>query len=197
MFGWGKKDEHGSQTRLEHRGEHIRASRTGGVAARAEKKLGRVNATINTSRGLRLSTRLTRGARIGFQNGRAQFIGRWRSGPVALNMSKTGVSASIKNKAGTFNFMKPRYSSFKFGGIQIRGKNAAAAQLVFMTLSLAWQGLIQLTQITVWLLWFMSLIVVFIRDVLAGLFSDKESLIAQDHSTGSEINADDKTKDPG
>lgn len=42
MFGLGKKDKDGRQVRIEHRGKNIRASRTGGVAARVEKKVGPV-----------------------------------------------------------------------------------------------------------------------------------------------------------
>jgi hypothetical protein len=40
MFGLGRKDKDGKQVRIEHRGKYTRASRTGGVALRAEKKLG-------------------------------------------------------------------------------------------------------------------------------------------------------------
>jgi len=171
MFGWGKKDENGQQVRVEHRGEHLRASRTGGIAARIQKRFGRVNATLNTTHGVRLSTRIAKGARVGLQNGRAQFIGRWRSGPFAFNMSKTGFSASVKNEAGSFNVVKPRYSSFKFGGVQIRGKNAATAQLIFMSLMLAWQGLVILVQVSIWTLWMIVLIFIFCKELLAGIWN--------------------------
>ena len=189
MLGWGKKDEHGQQTRLEHRGEHIRASRTGGIAARIQRKLGPINASLNTSRGLRLSTRIAKGARIGFQNGRAQFIGRWRSGPLAFNMSKTGVSASIKNQAGSFNVVKPRYSSFKFGGVQIRGKNAATAQLIFMSIMLVWQGFVATVQITLWLLWFLSLVIIFLKDIVAGIFVSEDRLSSADSVAADVVDA--------
>lgn len=175
MFGWGKKDEHGKQTRLEHRGKHFRASRTGGVSARVEQRVGPVNATLNTQHGLRLSTRLARGARAGFQNGRAQFIGRWRSGPLAFNLSKSGASASIKNEMGSFNFLKPRYSSFKFGGVQVRGKNAAIAQLIFMSLTLIWLGCALVAKLAIWLVWFFGLVVIFLKDFIAGFWADAES----------------------
>ena len=169
MFGWGNKDENDQQVRVEHRGEHLRVSRTGGIAARIQKRFGRVNTTLNTTHGVRLSTRIAKGARIGFQNGRAQFIGRWRSGPFAFNMSKTGVSASIKNEAGSFNVVKPRYSSFKFSGIQIRGKNAATAQLIFMSLMLAWQGFVILVQVSIWTLWIVILVLIFCKDLGFGM----------------------------
>lgn len=61
MFGLGRKDKAGRQVRIEHRGRNLRASRTGGLAARAQTKLGTVNATVNTSTGVRLSTRVAKG----------------------------------------------------------------------------------------------------------------------------------------
>ena len=71
MFGLGRKDKDGKQIRIEHRGKYTRASRTGGVALRAEKKLGPVNATANTSDGIRLSSRV----RCEFPNSIAASIG--------------------------------------------------------------------------------------------------------------------------
>lgn len=46
MFGLGKKDEDGKQVRIEHRGKYTRASRTGGVAVRGEKKVCAVSAPL-------------------------------------------------------------------------------------------------------------------------------------------------------
>ena len=132
MIGLGKQDKDGKQVRIEHRGKYTRASRTGGVAVRAEKKIGSVNLTANSSKGVRASTRIANGTRVALQNGRVQLIGRWRAGPLGFNLSKTGVSASFKNKAGTFNFLKPQYSSFKFAGVQLRGKKAAQLQVIYM-----------------------------------------------------------------
>ena len=54
MFGLGRKDKDGKQVRIEHRGEYTRASRRGCVDLRAEKNLGPINATANTSDGIRL-----------------------------------------------------------------------------------------------------------------------------------------------
>jgi hypothetical protein len=125
MFGLGKKDGDGKQVRIEHRGTFTRASRTGGLAVRAEKKTGPVNLTANSSQGLRASTRIANGTRVALQNGRFQLIGRWRAGPLGFNLSKTGASASVKNRAGTFNFLKPKHSSFKLAGVQMRGRKAA------------------------------------------------------------------------
>jgi hypothetical protein len=52
---------------------------------------------------------------MGFQNGNFQFIGRYNSGPFNFNVSKTGVSSSIKNKRGAYNLFKPNgLCKFKF-----------------------------------------------------------------------------------
>jgi len=56
---------------------------------------------------------------------------------LGFNLSKTGVSASVKNKAGTFNFLKPQYSFFKFVGVQFRGKTAAQLQVIYMLIMAA------------------------------------------------------------
>lgn len=168
MFGLGKKDEDGKQVRIEHRGKYTRASRTGGVAVRAEKKAGPVNLTANSSQGLRASTRVANGTRVALQNGRLQLIGRWRAGPLGINLSKTGVSASVKNKAGTFNFLKPQYSSFKFAGVQLRGRKAAQLQLVFMTIMAAvWLVMIGL-RLALFLLWLALLPFLLVWDLSVG-----------------------------
>ena len=98
LFGFGRKDKQGKQVRIEHRGKFTRASRTGGVALRAEKKLGRVNVTASTSKGIRLSTKATKNVRVALQSGHFRLIGRWKSGPWGFNLSKTGASASYKNQ---------------------------------------------------------------------------------------------------
>ena len=168
MIGLGKKDEDGKQVRVEHRGKYTRASRTGGVSVRAEQKVGPVNVTANSSKGLLASTRIANGTRVALQNGRFQLIGRWRAGPLGFNLSKTGVSASVKNKAGTFNFLKPQYSSFKFAGVQVRGKKAAQLQLIFMTIMVAVWLLTFGLRLAVFLLWLVFLPVMFLWDFLKG-----------------------------
>ncbi|ARU01894.1 hypothetical protein [Yoonia vestfoldensis] len=168
MFGLGKKDEDGKQVRIEHRGKYTRASRTGGVAVRAEKKVGPVNLTANSSKGLRASTRIANGTRVALQNGRFQLIGRWRSGPLGFNLSKTGVSASVKNKAGTFNFLKPQYSSFKLAGIQLRGRKAAELQMIYMLIMAVVFAAVFGVKIFVFLAWLLSLPVLFIWDLIVG-----------------------------
>ena len=168
MIGLGKKDEDGKQVRIEHRGKYTRASRTGGVAVRAEEKVGPVNLTANSSKGVRASTRVANGTRMALQNGRFQLIGRWRAGPLGFNLSKTGVSASVKNKAGTFNFLKPQYSSFKFAGVQLRGKKAAQLQVIYMLITAAVVLLAVIARIAVYLLWLLALPILFVWDLLVG-----------------------------
>lgn len=168
MFGLGKKDGDGKQVRIEHRGQYTRASRTGGVAVRAEKKVEPVNLTANSSVGLRASTRVANGTRVALQNGQFQLIGRWRAGPLGFNLSKTGVSASVQNKAGTFNFLNPQYSSFKLAGVQLRGRKAAQLQLVFMTIMAAvWLVMIGL-RLALFLLWMALLPVLLVWDLSVG-----------------------------
>lgn len=169
MFGLGKKDEDGRQVRVEHRGKHTRLSRTGGAAVRAEARAGPFGATVNSSKGLRLSARLARGARLGLQNGRVQFIGRWRSGPFALNASKSGISASMKTGAGTLNLLKPRYSSFKVAGVQVRGQNAVVAQLAYMGMQVGVALVLVALRLVAGAAWFLWLGIAFLGDFLRGL----------------------------
>ena len=168
MLGIGHKDKDAKQVRIEHRGKYTRASRTGGVALRAEKKLGPVNATANTSDGIRLSSRVARGTRVALQNGRFRLIGRWNAGPFRFNLSKTGVSASVKNRAGTFNFLKPQYSSFKIAGVQLRGKKAAQIQLIYMSIMAAVFLAVFGVRLLVYLAWMMWLPLAFVIDLLVG-----------------------------
>ncbi len=168
MFGLGKKDEDGKQVRIEHRDKYTRASRTGGVSVRAEEKVGSVNLTANTSKGLRASTRIANGTRVALQNGRFELIGRWRAGPLSFNLSKTGVSTSAKNRAGTFNFFKPQYSSFKFAGVQLRGKKAAKLQVLYMLIIAAAFLLVLFARLLVAGIWLLALPILFVWDFLVG-----------------------------
>ena len=165
MFGLGYKDKDGKQVRIEHRGKYTRASRTGGVALRAEKKLGPVNATANTSKGIRLSSRVAHGTRVALQRGKFRLIGRWNAGPLNFNLSKTGISGSVKNQAGTFNFIKPQYSSFKLAGVQMRGKKAAQLQIIYMAIVSLVFLIIFGFKLVIFLLWLVSLPVLFLLDV--------------------------------
>jgi len=119
-----EKDENGRLKRIEYRGKYLRASRTGGLALRAQTKLSGVHLTANSKHGLRASTRVAKGTQVAFQNGRFILRGRYGRGPTKLNLSKSGVSVSSKTEIGTINWFKPRYSSAKIAGIQVRGKNA-------------------------------------------------------------------------
>lgn len=191
MFGIGRKDQDGRQVRVEHRGRNLRASRTGGVAARAEKKIGPVNATLNTTHGLRLSTRLARGLHVGLQNGKTRLVGRWGAGPFAFNLSKSGVSTSMKTSTGRLNLLKPQYSSFKLGGVQLRGKTAAQLQLITLLVQLAFWTvgtvfrLIALALVLIFRLisgpvWLLLTLLMVLYDVLGGVLGALE-----DRGTGS------------
>jgi hypothetical protein len=114
----------GRLKRIEYRGKYLRASRTGGVALRAQGKAAGVNFTVNSSNGTRVSTRVAKGTNVGFQNGRFVLRGRYGKGPTKLNLSKSGVSVSTKTSVGTVNWFKPKSSSAKIGGVQFRGDNA-------------------------------------------------------------------------
>lgn len=168
MFGLGRKDKAGRQVRIEHRGRNLRASRTGGLAVRAQTKLGPVIATVNTSTGVRLSTRVAKGTRVALQRGRFRLQGRWNAGPLGFNLSKSGVSASVKTSTGTLNFLKPRYSSFKFAGVQVRGKNAMYLQ--FATLALAGAALLAMLAIRLAIFagWLAYLAAAFLCDLVLG-----------------------------
>lgn len=176
MFGLGKKDKDGRQVRVEHRGKHVRASRTGGVAARVEKKIGPVNATASTSKGLRLSTRLARGTHMALQRGRLRLIGRWNAGPLGFNVSKSGASASLKTKTGTLNFIKPQYSSFKLAGVQVRGRKAAYAQIIVMLMMVAGWLAVLTFRLIVFLSWIIYLVMTFAFDFLNGFIKGAKAV---------------------
>ncbi|WP_028872935.1 hypothetical protein [Psychroserpens burtonensis] len=156
--------------RIEYRGKNVRVSRTGGISATKTILKGGYGATINTKHGVRLHKRLFKGARMGFQRGNFQFIGRYNSGPFNFNISKGGISTSVKNKRGSYNLMKPNYSSFKLGGIQVRGKNAAVLQLLFLALHLIVNIFKFLWHVSITLLWFIFLSLKWFVDFLIGFY---------------------------
>jgi len=108
----------------------IRASRTGGVNAAVHPLKG---LTFNTKHGLRVS-KTFKGLTLGFQGGNTVVRGRWSTedGLFNLNLSKSGFSLSGKSKFGTYNFKNPNRSSFKFAGVQLRGKNAKGLAFIFL-----------------------------------------------------------------
>ena len=148
-------------------------SRTGGISAIKTFKGDGVGATINTKHRVRLHKRLFKGARMGFQNGNFQFIGRYNSGPFNFNISKNGFSTSLKNKRGSYNILKPNYSSFKLGGVQVRGKNAATFQMIYMLIILFVNFIKVFWYTSISILWFVFLtlkwIVDFITDSIKGV----------------------------
>lgn len=156
--------------RIEYRGKNLRVSRTSGVSATKTIAKDGYGATVNTNHGVRLHKRLFKGAREGLQNGNFQFIGRYNNGPFNFNVSKSGVSTSIKNKRGSYNLFKPNYSSFKMAGVQLRGKNAAILQLVFMLFQLSINLIKLIWHIAVNILWFVFLILKWFVDFFKGFY---------------------------
>ena len=127
-----------------------------------------VGATINTNHGIRLHKRLFKGARMGLQNGNFQFIGRYNSGPFNFNISKNGFSTSIKNKRGAYNIFKPNYSSFKLAGVQVRGKNAAIFQMIYMLFILCVNFIKFTFHFSTSILWFSFLSIKWFVDFIIG-----------------------------
>jgi hypothetical protein len=107
---------------------------------------------------------------MGFQNGNFQFIGRYKSGPFNFNVSKNGFSTSLKNKRGSYNILKPNYSSFKLGGVQVRGKNAATFQMIYMIIILFVNFIKFFWYTTISILWFGFLSIKWIVDFTSGFF---------------------------
>lgn len=127
----GETDREGRQKRIEHTGRYLRASRTGGVSLRAQTRVAGVNATANTSHGVRLSTRLAKNTQVALQNGRFVLRGRYGSDGAKINLSKSGVSVSTKTPVGAINWFRPGSSSFKAAGIHVRGQKALYLQAIY------------------------------------------------------------------
>jgi hypothetical protein len=144
-----KQSTDGRLQRIEYRGKHLRVSRTGGIALRAQTQAAGIHLTANSKHGLRASKRIAKGTQVAFQNGRFVLRGRYGNGPTKLNLSKSGVSVSTKTDIGTVNWFKPRYSSAKIGGIQVRGKNALYLHAVIGILNLLTQFALLLFQLLV------------------------------------------------
>jgi hypothetical protein len=144
-----KQSTDGRLQRIEYRGKHLRVSRTGGIALRAQTQAAGIHLTANSKHGLRASKRIAKGTQVAFQNGRFVLRGRYGNGPTKLNLSKSGVSVSTKTDIGTVNWFKPRYSSAKIGGIQVRGKNALYLHAVIGILNLLAQFALLLFQLLV------------------------------------------------
>lgn len=166
-----------TKKRIEYRGKNVRVSRTGGVSATKTFSGDGYGATINTKHGLRLHKRIMKGARIGFQRGNFQFIGHYKSGPFNFNIFKGGVSTSIKNKRGTYNIFKPNYSSFKLRGVQVRGKNAATLQLLFLAFGLL-MAIFKLSwYLSKTIFWFVFLSIKWVVDFFIGFYRGYRSAV--------------------
>jgi hypothetical protein len=128
----------------------VRASRTGGVNAAFHPLRG---LTFNTKYGVRAS-KTFKGLTLGFQGGNTVVRGRWstKNQLFNLNLSKSGFSLSSKNDYGTFNFTNPNRSSFKFGGVQLRGQKAAGPALFFTTLTLSGHLIVFIFDVIIFLL---------------------------------------------
>ena len=122
--------------RIELRDKHLRVSRTGGVALRKQVSAGRLTLTANTNHGIRVSRSIAKGTNVALQNGRLVLRGRYGKGPAKLNLSKSGVSVSTKNRIGTINWAKPNYSSANLLGVQVRGRKAVGLQLAYLLFQL-------------------------------------------------------------
>ena len=171
MLNIGEQDQDGRQKRIEHRGKHLRLSRTGGVSLRQQMRIGKFNVTGNTSRGVRVSRQVAKGTNVALQNGKLRIKGRYGKGPTKLNLSKSGVSVSTKNKIGTFNWLKPQYSSAKIFGVQVRGKKAMQIQMIFMLLQAVIFLIVIAFKLSVWLLyWAFQLCVVLPFKLIKGIF---------------------------
>jgi len=163
------------EKRIAYHGKNVRVSRTGGVSATQTVSRDGHGATINTSHGLRLHKRLFKGARMGLQRGNFQFIGRYSEGPFNFNFSKGGVSTSLKNKRGSYNLLKPNYSSFKLAGVQVRGKNAAILQLLFIVFVLLMNIFKLLWHVGTAALWFVLLTIKWVVDFIIGFYKGVKS----------------------
>jgi hypothetical protein len=107
---------------------------------------------------------------MAFQNGNVQFIGSYNRGPFKFNISKSGVSTAIKNKRGAYNLFKPNYSSFKLGGIQVRGKNAATLQLLYMLVILCVNCIKIFWHVSIAIFWFVFLLLKWMVAFSIGFF---------------------------
>jgi len=172
FLGIGKKDRDGRQVRIEHRGEHLRASRTGGVALREQIRAGGLSLTANTQRGTRVSMTAARNTQVAFQNSRFVLRGRYGKGPVKLNLSKSGLSLSGRMGLGTVNITNPGRSSAKIAGVQMRGQKAAAINAVVAL----FQMLVMLVRLTITVLVFL---IVGTLNVVIWLYENTGALMAR------------------
>jgi len=135
----------------------LRLSRTGGLNAGWHPFRG---VTLNSKHGLRVS-KTFKGLTTGLQGGKLILRGRWSTsnGLLNTNLSKSGLSFSTKSRFGTYNWINPNRSSFKFAGIQIRGKKAAGPAFIFALFTIlvgTVQGVVYLVKLAIWLTEFIA-----------------------------------------
>ena len=70
--------------------------------------------------------------------------------------------------------MKPNYSSFKLGGVQVRGKNAAILQSTFLAFRLFVNMFKFLWHVSAIILWFIFLSLKWYVDFLIGFYKGTE-----------------------
>ena len=128
----------------------VRVSRTGGANVSVQPAKG---VTLNTAHGLRVAHSWS-GVQLALQGKRVILRGRWAAGDgkTHLNLSKSGVSVSHKTSVGTLNIIRPNRSSVSVGGIQMRGKNAAAINAISLIFEVAWSLLVVACKILGYLL---------------------------------------------
>jgi len=153
-----------------------RLSRTSGLNFSAHPFKG---LTFNSKHGLRVS-KTFKGLTLGFQKGNSVLRGRWSflDDLININLSKSGFSMSSKSKYGTFNFKNPNRSSFKFAGIQLRGKKAKGPALFFLLIrligifiNLIWAVVFPIIFYISQLAFRLSIVVlVFLAEILLGLW---------------------------
>ena len=168
----GNKDRRGRQARVGHYGRNLRISRTGGVSLRHAVRAGRVGMAVNSRHGLRLSSALGRGTQVATQNGRFILRGRYGSGPLKFNLSKSGVSASLASDVGRLNLTNPGRSSAKLFGVQVRGRKAASINAVALAIA-AVMAIIQMAVVLMVLaaktvLWLLAVLLEGLQHAVAG-----------------------------
>ena len=111
-----------------------RASRTGGVNTSVSPLKG---ITLNSKHGARVS-KTYKGLTLGLQKYNSVVRGRWSSGGINLNLSKSGFTLSTKGLFGTFNILKPNRSAATIFGIQFRGNVGMAISAIGLIFKFAW-----------------------------------------------------------
>jgi hypothetical protein len=167
MIGLGRKEKDGSQVRIEHRGRKSRFAhrRCSGSRREAVRPCQRDRQYLDRSPAFDAHRQ---GSRIALQSGQFRLQGRWNAGPLGFDLSKSGVSASMKTQTGTFIFLKPLYPSFKLAGVEVRGKNAMYLQLATLALTGAALMAVLVFRLAVFAGWLGYLAAMFLGDLMAG-----------------------------